>query len=384
MIEFGDNLLALMAPVFTIYLGAVFLACWSRLRHATYLLWIGAGYILPSLALGAQTMMGGEQLAKWAVVCGTLYLSGTWFVSEGLARRSGFHLRPQIAIAVIAGTLALLLYYSVVVDELWIRALWLNIGILTLQVLPLRRLFSLLPTQGFQERILCWSYAFCALMTLGRIAVVLVLIPDTQDADELASSTYWKIILFSLWFVCVFLTAILFSVITSLRDERDHDPLTGVLNRRAFHERAQYLLEARGGHVLIACDIDHFKRVNDTYGHDIGDQVLRETAQLLKDNVRKGDLIARFGGEEFIVLLANADVSMAGTIAERIRQQLSRTRFIADRVCVTASFGISAVASVADLSDALRLADISLYQAKAEGRDRISVAASTIADADAS
>jgi len=154
------------------------------------------------------------------------------------------------------------------------------------------------------------------------------------------------------------------------------DPLTGVANRRAFDEAlARAVAEAdRFGHNvgLVVCDVDEFKRVNDLYGHEVGDHVLRSIAASLSTNVRGVDLVARYGGEEFVMLLGKADVAMAWEVAERMRASIEgKTIGVGEHlVHITASFGVASYPETARVGDELfPAADKALYAAKREGRN---------------
>jgi diguanylate cyclase (GGDEF)-like protein/PAS domain S-box-containing protein len=152
------------------------------------------------------------------------------------------------------------------------------------------------------------------------------------------------------------------------------DPLTGCLNRRAFFAEmeTQWASSARYGQPMscVLVDVDHFKSVNDTHGHGVGDQVLQLVADTLKGSVRQSDSVCRYGGEEFCVLLPHIDIAEAEQAAERLRQA------IAARPCgevrVTASLGVSALSlEPRDPRDMLEQADKCLYAAKRGGRNRV-------------
>ncbi|MCC7052314.1 MAG: GGDEF domain-containing protein [Gemmatimonadaceae bacterium] len=154
------------------------------------------------------------------------------------------------------------------------------------------------------------------------------------------------------------------------------DALTGLANRRAFDEAlARAVAEAdRFGHNvgLVICDVDNFKRVNDLYGHEVGDHVLRSIAASLSTGVRGVDLVARYGGEELVMLLGKADVAMAWEVAERMRAAIeAKTIGVGEHlVHVTASFGVASYPETARLGDELfPAADKALYVAKREGRN---------------
>lgn len=155
------------------------------------------------------------------------------------------------------------------------------------------------------------------------------------------------------------------------------DPLTGLFNRRAFRENALpvWSTALRGGRPLavIALDIDHFKAINDSHGHDVGDRVITTVARLLKDSSRSGDIVARWGGEEFIVLLPETDGERAAALAERLRKDIARLGFRAGQgpAAITASFGVAARNGHESLDDLICAADHRLYAAKAGGRNRV-------------
>jgi diguanylate cyclase (GGDEF)-like protein/PAS domain S-box-containing protein len=165
-----------------------------------------------------------------------------------------------------------------------------------------------------------------------------------------------------------------------LLDEALTDPLTGLCNRRGL-ERRWELLQPRpapcSGHPFwIMIDIDHFKRVNDTYGHEAGDAVLKALAASLQLAAREGDVAARLGGEEFVLLLPSATKEVAVAVAERLRGRVEALSVATggSTVQVTASFGVSLQAQGEDWSTALQRADVALYEAKRGGRNRVVLA----------
>lgn len=149
------------------------------------------------------------------------------------------------------------------------------------------------------------------------------------------------------------------------------DSLTGIPNRRAFQDRlTQLLIESRRGRhfALIMGDIDHFKKINDTHGHQIGDQILTTVAQTLSTTARETDFVARWGGEEFCILLTDVDEDRALRQAERLRRSIHSI----SKYEITMSFGISVASNILNTEDLLiRAADAAFYHAKKNGRDRV-------------
>ncbi|WP_336269082.1 sensor domain-containing diguanylate cyclase [Vreelandella arctica] len=167
-----------------------------------------------------------------------------------------------------------------------------------------------------------------------------------------------------------------------LRAQAMTDPLTGVFNRRYLQAQAKIEMSRarRQNHpiALITIDIDHFKRINDEYGHDVGDDVLKNFTQIVSDLLRQEDLLCRVGGEEFAVLLPNTAIEQAQQVAERIRASIEEATTTVEyegtqqALNITASLGVTPVlAEEKSLKPALKRADIGLYQAKENGRNQI-------------
>ncbi len=155
------------------------------------------------------------------------------------------------------------------------------------------------------------------------------------------------------------------------------DPLTKTNNRTAFNdiiEREYKLANRTSNHLsLIFVDIDHFKSVNDQYGHECGDITLASVAGIIKDTVRGSDIVFRYGGEEFVVLLSGANLEKAGEIAERIRKAIAcnTLAYGMNTINITASLGVSALKGNDNVESFIHNADQAMYQAKNDGRNRV-------------
>lgn len=199
----------------------------------------------------------------------------------------------------------------------------------------------------------------------------------------------------SAWLTVLSAEALLFSIASAFvllavakeRAEFRHktaamlDPLTGLANRRCFMQEAEKVVRRQVAAVrpvaVFLIDCDHFKSVNDHFGHAVGDKVLKLFAQVCAANLRSNDLVGRLGGEEFAVLLADAERDNAFTVAERIRGGFARAALLVDDrpVAATISVGIAIMADPdQDLTGLLAQADQALYRAKARGRNRVQLA----------
>ncbi len=152
------------------------------------------------------------------------------------------------------------------------------------------------------------------------------------------------------------------------------DPLTGVYNRRHFYGLVNNFSdisrrEQKASTILIL-DIDKFKNINDTYGHDAGDRVIQELAKVVLENIRKGDIFCRFGGEEFVLFLPYTNYESAKIVAEKIRESIEASRGVKN-IKFTVSIGIGKF--IDDIDAAIKKADTALYTAKESGRNRVEV-----------
>jgi diguanylate cyclase (GGDEF)-like protein len=152
------------------------------------------------------------------------------------------------------------------------------------------------------------------------------------------------------------------------------DSLTGLSNRRTLEEHVRGLVANGLQYAFVLCDLDHFKRLNDTHGHDAGDKALKLFADVLRACMRSEDMPARWGGEEFALVLARASAAQAAEAVERIRASLAKTLLAGSVPAFTASYGIADSTMESQLEQLSRLADDALYQAKQTGRDRAIVA----------
>lgn len=170
----------------------------------------------------------------------------------------------------------------------------------------------------------------------------------------------------------------------ALRLEATRDHLTGLWNRRMISDHLDRELRRTAREhrplAVVMADLDHFKRVNDTHGHAAGDAVLREAAGRIRSATRDYDLIGRYGGEEFLLLLPGCDAASAGQVAERVRVEIAKTPVEIGKVALTVSVSLGVAWTSdrpVDASALILAADEALYRAKAGGRDRVEVCASS-------
>lgn len=196
---------------------------------------------------------------------------------------------------------------------------------------------------------------------------------DKKNVEGLKSVSGWYFEAYSLKNALVRSLSFLHGQVSFFKDQSTVDPLTGITNRRTMDSMLAEWLASKVPHAIILLDLDHFKSVNDTYGHAVGDKVLQFLARQMESVAREGDVCCRYGGEEFVILLPNTTIEEATLVAEQLRKTLADTVSPCGRP-ITLSAGIAAYPAMAHTTEALiEAADDALYLAKQEGRNQVKV-----------
>jgi diguanylate cyclase (GGDEF)-like protein len=374
-----DHLFVLAPSMAILCLAGLLGICWLFLRHQKFLLWQCCSYAFLTIPLGFQTIARPAVLNQYALITGTLYLLGAWFLTKSWTERWRVAAQPKAALIISIATAAAIYHFSQNVPSLWARLYILSAGTGLIMLIPIvATIRAARPKDWLDQILLVVSLVFMG-FTFTR--PLLISWFNFKDPAEYTDSAYWllssmSILIFALIFTVVTVLIAIQETVTELRYERDHDVLTKALNRRAFHESARKVIGDKRCHpiAVLSCDIDHFKRINDTWGHDQGDKTLQAVSLCLQRNVREHDLVARMGGEEFVLLLTRIDLHGAEHIAQRIQQELkSDGSVLPPGFFLTLSFGITAVKYAEHFQHALKEADELLYSAKNAGRDRVHV-----------
>ena len=233
------------------------------------------------------------------------------------------------------------------------------------------------PTQSKIDHALkLFSYSL-ALIALVRAIVLVLTVKDIGFIGHyppIWAFTQLVLILFNFIFLGLFIACAMFDIIFKLNLERNLDPLTGLLNRRGLDEHLDRIRQLPiENHAILIADLDHFKRINDQYGHHVGDLVLQHISRIFQQNVREHDQVSRIGGEEFLLVLHNIHHDAAIKIANRMRATLEQTPVLeSDQVIhLTMSIGVSFFNHPDQIEQAFLEADQLLYHAKKLGRNQI-------------
>lgn len=342
---------------------------------------MGLSFMTVSTGMLVQMFTRSWPLTLHVLAFTGLYVAATASSALALAHRLRVQM-PWVLAGLVVGTIfCAQVWFSAVQPDLSVRVVVLSVMALVLMGLPLLHWQRMQPRNRF-DRYLRWLYVLCITSNIAR---TLLQLPETQGAvpGSFMQSNFWLVLhLFAMltgmaMAGCLFF-AVLRDVLDQLQSERNTDALTHLLNRRGWQARLDQLQTSplHSG-ALLMMDIDHFKQINDQFGHARGDQVLQQVAQLVQQQVRGHDLVCRYGGEEFMVLLLDVDMPMATQVAERIRAKVEEGKLAClDGQPLTISIGIAALARVnpSSIQAAIEAADGQLYAAKRAGRNQVALA----------
>ena len=366
-----------VAAVFAVAFGVVA----ATHRAALGARWMAAGYALGIVDAALEIGLHWQNDATpFGVSIFLVFLAATTLCLIGVAT----HYRcppPRAAISTvwIASLLAIPIIFTLPYGSA-IRALLYQAPYIATQLLIS---WVVLRSRSRQplDLLLAALSGLTALTYLAKPAIAMIV--GAAEAPQSYMTTTYAAISQSIGSVTL-ITLALILLLVMMRDttaemiERSEtDPLSGVLNRRGFEAQAVRLLasarQANQHVVIVTADLDHFKSVNDAFGHAAGDGVIASFARLLRETADENALIARLGGEEFAVLLPDANVVQGRRYAEEVRSTLTATPLDAleRKRVVTASFGVAQKAPEDSLFELLRRSDMALYKAKRGGRDRV-------------
>lgn len=368
------NYYALSLPLCTSLLALGFWACWRWRRTQRDALWMAGCFALFGLGLAGQVLTPPLPLRGSAVVSALLYQGGAWCLAEAMCWRLGQRPARWPMAWLVGLAFAVRIYYVYVGEPFYMRVYALNFGLAAQLAVGTWRLWRERPELRL-ERALRLLFALLILSFFVRTHSTVPASVAVSKASLADSSFWWvlqlSMLVFSLLFAMLYAAITMRDALVQLQDERNRDPLTQLLNRRAFWEMLKHGDQRRAIGTVLVCDVDHFKQVNDRWGHAAGDAVLQGVARTLQGCVREGDLVARFGGEEFVLLLYGVVPKEAALVAERIRQHLRHmdVGLLPPEHRITASFGVAPLLALSHLNQAIAQADRLLYAAKAAGRD---------------
>ena len=373
------QIVSLITPAFALLFAGLFAVLWLRDRSRVHLLGFAVGYGALVLSFALVVMVFDGKSPAMAVLVAAISWLGAAATVWGTAQRMGLA-SPLIGYAVIGVMTALFSGLAAWLGQPRVLMLAQNTGSSLIFVLGALVLWQARSVR-LLDRALIWVMALCAGHGFSR-PLQAMLVETGLESLRFGVSNFQAINVVIIGIVAVSMAMIMLAqaVQDNFQAEREAarlDPLSGLMMRRAF-ESAVNAAAARGrargqGASLIVADIDHFKAINDTHGHPVGDLVIASFAQLLARKIRPSDLAGRIGGEEFCILVRGCEGPAATALAERIRSAAREFRGQAGNVEITisASFGVAQWHPGESYAEVFARADAALYEAKNCGRNRV-------------
>lgn len=370
----NDTLLALAHPLVAFLIAALLAGGWRFMGRPPQLLSFAWAFVFYATGLTLQVTLWPADLALNIVVTGVLYGGAAFMFASGMTELEHMSMPRWPSAAILAAMLVLRIWS--IQDPAWaglrIGALYTAVTLLFgLALWRIRRMGR----GSALERLLFW---FILLGTLSLLPRSLLTLDAKTRAYGYDGGLYWVLTQLSFYLFSVG-AAVLLLLLTALRTiahfsmVSERDPLTGLRNRNSLIRFLKKSLAQADQYGLLILDADHFKQVNDRYGHPVGDAVLEAIADILAQHVRKVDAVGRIGGEEFMVVLPSATLEETERAAVRLQTALAEHDFslLAPGLRCTASFGIGSFGLDVTFEQAYAHVDEHLSRAKRQGRNRI-------------
>ena len=370
------NFFSLIIPSFLIVIGLCVI-CFNAIKTLPkYITWHAVATVCIGLCILLHSILTHSIMAYSIALVLGIFLLASIFITHAVHHRLNIETHWGNIIFVALVGFCLLFYFSAIQDNQDIRHLILGVTISSIFGNRIYELWSLKP-RLYVDRGL--KYVVCFIVVIAVIrGMILFMIMDNNslvsDSENIWATTQLLLILLDLIFFALFTGCALQDQIRKLRIERNIDPLTGLLNRRALNERINALNDSITiKNALLLCDLDYFKKINDTYGHPIGDEALKHVSAIMSKSIRPYDEISRIGGEEFVIVLKDVNHDMALNIGERIRKAIEAQPLIINEqtIPITVSIGMDFFDNRIQFDHTMEAADLLLYQAKKMGRNQI-------------
>jgi diguanylate cyclase (GGDEF)-like protein len=353
----------------------LFMVVATRSRSRVASLWLAAGFGIASLSAVSELLIAfGGNPRPWAIGAFAAVLIGMVLLRVGIGELYGRPIRAPVAAAFVFASIAL----SYSIYDLQRGTPLQAFSYQTPFALAVLSSAVVVITQG---RLIVDRFLGGVLLVTGLHffvkAGLAVLVGAGRSAQDYIHTNY---ALVSQSATAVLIVAVGLTLLVTLvleimayqKTESELDVLSGVANRRGFERNVGTHIAAvpQRPHAMILCDLDHFKRINDTYGHHVGDLVIKQFGELLRRHAPAHAVVGRVGGEEFAIFLPLTDLDMAVLLARVLGAATAVMENLPDELIVTASFGVSSV-NGRSLQAAYRAADMALYEAKNEGRNQV-------------
>jgi diguanylate cyclase (GGDEF)-like protein len=359
-----------MSAIFCVTLFAI----WRHHRNLIYISIFGLSYAIRSLCFGIFYFAFSLENPALRLLANVFLMLSMLLLSIGLSNRRGQQPRYGVLLTIALIVLVSLYYNQFMEPSLLARVISFNSGLAAVSLLMLLDVGKLSARTPVEQVLFGLIIVSCVGFLLRPLFLLASGIPD-----ERFEGTYWLIVSISDALICAMTAVGIFAVIASdvmdsIQSDAQVDALSGLFNRRGFEPRALDALARQtigAPAAMILSDLDHFKSINDRFGHSGGDRIIQSFSEVLKEKAVRDAVVARLGGEEFAVLLPPGKAGTARLFAEEARSAFKEVALgiVSGEARPTASFGIAIAREGEDLHALMDRADRALYQAKSDGRD---------------
>ncbi len=324
------------------------------------------------VAVGLMLRLFADQLPGFVttILSNTLLLTGSGLFYIALSQFTGFTYSKLAVLGVIVATGSFLTYFTYSDDDIEKRVITLSLGSITMVFLLIDQIWRTRRTSlQFSANLMLVSFVIHGTFLIVRtVSLILNPIQDTSSLDRVQSATYLLSFAISFFWSMGFILMVSQRLRNDLMEVATTDVLTRIPNRRATQSFLEKELSRaqrnKDEFTVLLIDIDDFKHVNDRWGHAVGDEVLVKIARIFQSMIRKQDLVGRWGGEEFLIIVPGPCDAKA--LAERVRCEIAEAKFSSGAVSfgITVSIGVACARSTDQMDEILKAADHALYQSK--------------------
>lgn len=375
----SEAIMGLLNPAITAIFAVIFVTLWLRARSAVHVLAVAVAYFCLTIGFLIFHFIPNPNGVAETLAMHTVYSIGTLAMCWGLARRVGQRIPMAIFLA-IPIVVSLVIVAGSFGTNMNARLVAINTGYGLMMALTTHSLTRQGAGNIF-DRMVTWLFGISAAQFFIRPLLAMIM-SGPMSAENYRDSESYALWMLTMGVVTLLLAlsvvaAVVYDLFQAERTSAERDHLTGLKMRRAFEDDVMRLLDENGDRrtamSMIVADIDHFKAVNDTFGHQAGDAAIAGFGKLIGDTVRDTDICGRVGGEEFCILVWNCDLGPALRLAERLRRAFSEAEYeaLGEGVRLTASFGVVQWREGEGYGKLFARADKALYEAKDAGRNRV-------------
>lgn len=372
------NYFSLLIPLFLLALLLAILILARYRKLSNYMAWFTAAIFFAVVLQVLQTILVPDDLYQWAAVACLLFFISIICTTHAVYLRLHIKTNWLRIFGIIVLSELCIAYFSLVQQSIEARV---SLVALTSILICVHRPHAFIQSKPvyFLERLLKLSfYAMIFSILVRAIYLIIYFHSDQlwlQNQQFIWAMSQFLVLFFTVLLITIFISCSITDTMRRLNKERNLDPLTNTLNRRALHEQLTKFhdVELTDQHIILLCDIDYFKKINDQYGHDVGDMALKHISKILSKFSRTHDTLARIGGEEFQLILYDLPQQIAINRAKQICLYIAEhpLQYKDLSIQMTISIGISSFNHVDNYQAALQQADLLLYQAKKMGRNNV-------------